>query len=256
MVEEKRKRTTRRTGDGKPNAGKPGKGRGKGGGPKSKRGKERMRLNPIRHGVYAETPVIPLVERQEDWDKLRSGLFEYWAPRGTMQEELVDRIGWILWRMRRNLRFERGAIESYMGDVPRDWREARQQMGMPVPDTLTAQAVAEMDRMLMARLLPGDEDLDKVMRNETKLHKFLLQTIHTLLVQQGLMGNVTHGKPRRPDLDPPGMPCTRKQPRLQAEQLGASRSKEWTGDSGQWPGGGSEEEEATKTEGVLRELGD
>ncbi len=32
-----------------------------------------VRLNPVRHGVLAQTPVIPLVERQEDWEELRAG---------------------------------------------------------------------------------------------------------------------------------------------------------------------------------------
>lgn len=31
-------------------------------------------LNPLRHGVLSQTPVIPLVERFEDWEKLRLGV--------------------------------------------------------------------------------------------------------------------------------------------------------------------------------------
>ena len=36
-------------------------------GPKPMAGKAVVRLNPVRHGVLAQTPVIPLVERREDW---------------------------------------------------------------------------------------------------------------------------------------------------------------------------------------------
>jgi len=40
------------------------------GGPKTARGKAVVRLNPVRHGVLSQTPVIPLVERAEDWERL------------------------------------------------------------------------------------------------------------------------------------------------------------------------------------------
>jgi hypothetical protein len=61
-----------------------------------------------------------------------------------------------------------------------------------------------MDRMLMARLLPGDETLDKVMRYETKLHRFLLQTLHQFMVVKGLRkpGGRYYGES---SLNPPGL---------------------------------------------------
>ena len=40
--------------------------------------------------------------------------------------------------------------------------------------------------MLSARLLPGSETAEKMLRYETRLHRFLLQTIHQLLVLQEL----------------------------------------------------------------------
>ena len=51
------------------------KGKG-GGGPKRPEGKAVVRRNPIKHGVLAQTPVIPLVEREEDWRRLRQGVGE------------------------------------------------------------------------------------------------------------------------------------------------------------------------------------
>ena len=46
----------------------------RGGGPKTPKGKAAVRTNPIKHGVLAQTPVIPLVEREEDWRRLRDGV--------------------------------------------------------------------------------------------------------------------------------------------------------------------------------------
>jgi hypothetical protein len=48
------------------------------------------------------------------------------------------------------------------------------------------QDIAEMDRMIAARLLPGAETMDKELRYETKIHRFMLQKIHQLLVLQAI----------------------------------------------------------------------
>lgn len=161
-----------------------------------------MRLNPVRHGVLSQTPVIPLVERQEDWDRLRDGMFEYWQPERMMQAAMVERIAILVWRQYRVVRFESESIAGYLGDVPRDWRMSRRAAGMPVPESVTPEVVAEMDRMLTARLLPGDETIDKILRYETRLHRFLMQTIHQLL----LLKELRLGSGKRyaaPDANPP-----------------------------------------------------
>jgi len=95
---------------------------------------------------------------------------------------MVDRIAMLVWRQYRVVRFESESIAAYLNDVPRDWHMGRRAAGMPVPESVTPEVVEEMDRMLTARLLPGDETIDKIMRYETRLHRFLMQTIHQLLL--------------------------------------------------------------------------
>jgi hypothetical protein len=177
------------------------------GGPKTAAGKARVRLNPVRHGVLSQTPVIPLVERFEDWEKLRLGVHEFFRVQGlAWPEALADRLAGLYWRCLRVQRFESESITSYLYDVPSDWRSVRVTAGLPVPEEVTPEAVAEMDVMLMSRLLPGDEVMDKVLRYETKLHRFLLQTEHQLLVLMGMARGpgVQWGTP---DLTPPAMPA-------------------------------------------------
>jgi hypothetical protein len=66
--------------------------------------------------------------------------------------------------------------------------------------------VEKMDEMLMARLLPGEETLEKVMRYETRLHRFLLQSMHQLVLLKG-MGRRGAGRYwGLADLNPPGLP--------------------------------------------------
>jgi hypothetical protein len=179
----------------------------RGGGPKTEAGKAVVRLNPVRHGVLSQTPVIPLVERFEDWEKLRLGVHEFFGVKGLpWPEALADRLAGLYWRCLRVQRYESESITSYLYDVPKDWRSLRAAIGLPVPDDVTPEAVAEMDAMLMARLLPSEETMDKVLRYETKLHRFLLQTEHQLLVLMGMQRGpgVQWGTP---DLTPPGMPA-------------------------------------------------
>lgn len=175
------------------------------GGPRTERGKAVVRLNPVKHGVLSQTPVIPLVEKVEDWERLRSGIFEYLGVRGMLEEVLAERIAAMIWRLYRVVRFESESIAGYLEDVPRDWRTGRSIAGMPVPAEVTQEVVEELDRMMMSRLLPGDETLDKVLRYETRLHRFLLQTLHQLMLLQGLKRGpgVQAGTP---DLDPPALP--------------------------------------------------
>lgn len=192
-------------------------------GPKTAKGRAVVRLNPLRHGVLSQTPVIPLVERFEDWEKLRLGVHEFFGVKGLpWPEALADGLAGLYWRCLRVQRYESEAITSYLCDVPRDWRSLRAAVGQPVPEEVTPEAVAEMDAMLMARLLPGDETMDKVLRYETKLHRFLLQTEHQLLVLMG-MARGPGLQWGTPDLTPPGTPAEGvRKPRV----LGRVKSEE------------------------------
>ena len=143
---------------------RPRKQRGKRG-PKTAAGKAVVRLNPVRHGVLSQTPVLPLVERQEDWERLRLGLIEYWEPNGFHEEWLVDDLAFVFWRAARSRRFESESIMVNLRDVPRDWKLGRSMQGLPVPEEVTEEAVREMDAMLALRLLPGEETLAKVMES-------------------------------------------------------------------------------------------
>ncbi len=220
----------------------PGAGK-RGGGPRTEAGKAVVRLNPVKHGVLSQTPVIPLVEREEDWEALRRGLFEALDVQGTLEEALADRIAGIIWRLHRAVRFESESVSRYLHDVPGDWRASRRAAGMPVPVEVTQEVVEEMDRMLMSRLLPGEETLAKVMRYETKLHRFLLQTLHQLMVVKGLRKPGGHFGV--PDLDPPvsrDPKGLRRMPKYQPGEAARSRAagdapdNEWVAPDDEQPG--------------------
>ena len=152
------------------------------GGPKTAAGKAVVRRNPIKHGVLAQTPVIGLVERGEDWAELRSGIFAYFDVEGAMEEELADRIAGYAWRLRRASRAETGAVSQGLHDVPDDWRFDRELKGLPRVRQLRDEHVEEMNKMLMKRLLPDEGVMDRIGRYEKSLHRQMLQSIQQLLV--------------------------------------------------------------------------
>jgi hypothetical protein len=112
--------------------GAPAKKRG--GGPKTAAGKAVVARNPIKHGVLAQTPVLPLVEREEDWVKLRQGVFDFFELEGPLLESLGDRVAMLVWRLYRVARFETEAIRQYLEDVPGDWYASLRLEGRVAPD--------------------------------------------------------------------------------------------------------------------------
>jgi len=177
----------------------------RGGGPRTEAGKAVVRRNAMKHGVLAQTPVIALVEREEDWERLRQGVFEFFELEGPLLESLGDRAAMLIWRLYRTARFETEAIRHYLDDVPEDWKSSMRLEGLPIPDKATKEQVQEMNRMLLSRLLPDDETMYKVMRYETKMHRYLLQTLYMIMVLKGLKRTGTGRFYGLADLDPPGI---------------------------------------------------
>ena len=90
------------------------------GGPKTPAGKAVVWQNPIKHGVLAQTSVIPLVEREEGWQRLRRRVMAYFEIEGEFLEALGDRAASLIWRLQRVVRFETEAIGQYLEDVPEE----------------------------------------------------------------------------------------------------------------------------------------
>jgi hypothetical protein len=181
------------------------------GGPKTEAGKAAVRLNPLKHGVLAQTPVLPLVEDPEDWERLKAAVREFYDVHGEFLETKADRIAGLMWRLKRCERYETESIITYLQEVPRDWAAARRARGLPVPDEVTTEMVEEMDRMLMARLLPSEDQLEKIGRYENRFHKHLLQAMHQMLVLKGFKLKGPGTPSGTPVLDPPGVPLSENQ---------------------------------------------
>lgn len=81
-----------------------------GGGPNTEEGKEVVRWNATRHGISSPQPVVPGLEKTEDWEGHREGIVENLSPVGQLEVTLAERVALLSWRLHRVTRYETGAI--------------------------------------------------------------------------------------------------------------------------------------------------
>jgi hypothetical protein len=96
------------------------------GGPATQEGKEVVRWNATRHGIRSPAPIIPGIERSEDWEEHREGVVESLSPEGHLEEVLAERVALLLWRLHRVTRYEREAIALSQERLEDDLAERRQ----------------------------------------------------------------------------------------------------------------------------------
>jgi len=93
------------------------------GGPKTETGKEVARWNATRHGIRSPAPVIPGLEKVEDWEDHRDGVLENLSPNGHLELVLAERVALLSWRLHRVTRYERESIALSQEKVEEDLDE-------------------------------------------------------------------------------------------------------------------------------------
>ena len=71
------------------------------GGPTSQEGKEMVRWNATRHGIRSPAPVVPAIEREEDWEARRAGILAKLSPANHLETVLAERVALFSWRLNR-----------------------------------------------------------------------------------------------------------------------------------------------------------
>jgi len=82
-------------------------------GPRTPEGKEKVRLNAVRHGLLAKEVIVPIGDEQENrskFERLCNDLWQHYAPVGPVEEMLVEMIAICYWRLRRATRAEVGEL--------------------------------------------------------------------------------------------------------------------------------------------------
>ncbi len=89
-------------------------------GPKTERGKERARLNALRHGLTAKQ-LVAEGEDFGDFARFNAELRETLSPADAVEEQLVECIAVSTWRLRRLWRAEVGAIRLCQARTDNYW---------------------------------------------------------------------------------------------------------------------------------------
>jgi len=82
-------------------------------GPRTVHGKERSKLNALKHGLFSKT-VLLKGESCAEYQLLLDGLQGVFQPRGLLEELLVDNLAALYWRKRRLLQAENAAVSERM----------------------------------------------------------------------------------------------------------------------------------------------
>lgn len=169
-------------------------------GPRSPAGKARSRFNALRHGLRAEQGLLPGEDRDE-FEQLRHAMFDRLAPDGALEDELVDRLVSLFWRLRRIPLFETALFE-WMAQ----WHGAAIGDDDGEGDAVTdddqeddAAEAAREKRVAIGRALEGMFQKDfpgKLSRYETSLHNQCASTLAQF--QKLVAARSTAGNPAPP----------------------------------------------------------
>ena len=83
---------------------------GRNGGPKTEAGKQRSRLNTLKHGLTSATLVVLPEEHQHEYDEVLRGFRESFQPHDAAEDALVLRLAQAHWRSLRSRRVETGIL--------------------------------------------------------------------------------------------------------------------------------------------------
>lgn len=142
-------------------------------GPRTPKGKAVSRLNA------SKSPVLPEVEKEDEWIEHRRGVFDAIAPANYLEEALTERVAVILWRFKRLVRYEREQVRNRQSGLRSRLADTAQSYidhGLePDPEDLEL-----IGRVFMDYLIPAEKELDLLMRYEGRNHRHLLQLLHEL----------------------------------------------------------------------------
>jgi hypothetical protein len=114
-------------------------------GPVTEEGKERSRLNAVRHGLTAET-VIDALEDAGDYAAFELAVTSDYDAQTAVQRELVLRLASLLWRLRRSTAIESGLFKIQAQHLLQlRQRRLASQNRQKIIDTVCRNAVANKD---------------------------------------------------------------------------------------------------------------
>jgi hypothetical protein len=78
-----------------------------------------LERHPPRHPLRL-APVVPGIEKVEDWEEHRDGVLDSLQPEGHLEEVLAERVALLSWRLHRVTRYETEAVALYQEKAEED----------------------------------------------------------------------------------------------------------------------------------------
>jgi hypothetical protein len=158
-------------------------------GPRSKRGKNRVRMNALRHGFFAHGLLLTEEDRGE-FDQLRESIIKTLSPRDPVELMLCERVVSACWRLRRLQTIENVThhTTAAMQIVEREAPEDDQPEPVRSPDDEAAHLRKMEDEMMSAPgisqismgLAKGDDLMDRLSRYEIRLDMLIHRSMRQL----------------------------------------------------------------------------
>jgi len=134
-----------------------------GGGPATQSGKAVVRWNATRHAITSPQPVVPGLEKQEDWESHRDGIMENLSPVGHLEVTLAERIALLCWRLHRVTRYETEAISLSQGKIEDDIHDRESPYASTHPVDIRFEAKHNKQAHSVLRRFPSLES-DKILK--------------------------------------------------------------------------------------------
>jgi hypothetical protein len=130
------------------------------GGPATQEGKEVVKWNAVQHGVRSPAPVVPGMERAEDWELHLAGTLESLSPEGHLETVLAERVALLSWRLHRVVRYETESIALFQEKAEDDLVDRRRfESGPDHPDVVRGNAKsAREEHRLLKRFAKMEDD--------------------------------------------------------------------------------------------------
>ena len=159
-------------------------------GPKSREGKEAVKLNALKHGLLAQEVLLP-GEDSEVFQELSQWLIADLRPEGAIETTLVERIVAGYWRLLRLQRVEAGVFENEIAGAARDRKDqAMSPTERLVRNVATAQPAPSADERRQAVSNADVADLGAAfVRDATSGNAFSKLSRYEVSIERSLVSN-------------------------------------------------------------------
>jgi hypothetical protein len=150
-------------------------------GPRTATGKKRVSKNAVRHGFFSKFLLVQHQDGKEiqgEYDDLYADVRNYYQPVGWLEEFRVEEIAVGSWQLRRLRRCESGQIDRALAEHRYELQQAKaDELVQPGSASSTNQ---EMDALTDHLFLPGNDELEKMLRHEAMINRRLNHAIAEL----------------------------------------------------------------------------